>query len=108
MIEITENAANVITRMAAKNGFADGGLRIGVKAGGCSGFSYVFAWEAGPVDGDEVFQGPNGARVFVDSRSYRILQGTTLDYDTGLISKGFIFNNPQAKNSCGCGTSFSL
>jgi iron-sulfur cluster assembly protein len=55
-----------------------------------------------------VFEGPDGARVFVDPRSLRFLSGTTLDYDTSLVSKGFIFNNPNAKSSCGCGTSFSV
>jgi iron-sulfur cluster assembly protein len=55
-----------------------------------------------------VFEGPEGARVFVDPKSFRFIDGTTLDYDTSLVSKGFIFNNPHAKSSCGCGTSFSV
>jgi iron-sulfur cluster assembly protein len=109
MIEISDNAANVILKTLAKNGQPAGsGLRVGVKAGGCSGFSYVFGWENAPGEGDQVFEAPNGARVFVDPRSLRLLDGTTLDYDTALISKGFIFNNPNATGTCGCGTSFSV
>lgn len=108
MLQITENAGKLIRQMTAKNGIPDGGLRIGIKAGGCSGLSYAFAWEAAPRDGDHVFDGPAGSKVFVDPKSFRYLDGTTLDYDTSLVSKGFIFHNPNAKSSCGCGTSFSV
>ena len=108
MVQISENASKLIKKMTAKNGIPEGGLRIGIKAGGCSGLSYTFAWEATPRDGDHVFEGSGGARVFVDPRSHKYIDGTTLDYDTSLVSKGFIFNNPNAKASCGCGTSFSV
>jgi iron-sulfur cluster assembly accessory protein len=86
----------------------EGGLWIGLKAGGCSGFEYVFAWEQAPHEGDHVFEGPEGARVFVDPRSFRLLDGTVLGYDTSLISRGFLFENPHAKSTCGCGISFSV
>jgi iron-sulfur cluster assembly protein len=108
MLHISDNAVQLIRKMTAKNGIPDGGLRIGIKAGGCSGLSYTFAWEAVPRDGDHVFEGGGGSKVFVDPRSFRFLDGTTLDYDTSLVSKGFTFNNPNAKSSCGCGTSFSV
>jgi iron-sulfur cluster assembly protein len=108
MIQISENAGRQIRKLLEKQGLADGGLRVGVKAGGCSGLSYVFAWEPTAQPGDEVFEGPERSRVFVDPKSHRFLDGTTLDYDTGLVSKGFIFENPRAKATCGCGTSFSL
>ena len=108
MLLISENAAKLIRKMTEKNGIPEGGLRIGIKAGGCSGLSYTFAWEASPRDGDFVFDGPEGSKVYVDPKSHKFLDGTTLDYDTSLVSKGFIFNNPNAKSSCGCGTSFSV
>jgi iron-sulfur cluster assembly protein len=108
MMQISENAAKLINKMTRKQGLADGGLRIGIKAGGCSGLSYTFAWEAAAREGDHVFEGPEGSKVFIDPKSFRFLDGTTLDYDTSLVSKGFIFSNPHAKSSCGCGTSFSV
>jgi iron-sulfur cluster assembly protein len=108
MVQISENAAKLIKKMTAKNGIPHGGLRIAIKAGGCSGLSYTFAWEATARDGDQVFEGAEGSKVFIDPRSLKFLDGTTLDYDTSLVSKGFIFNNPNAKASCGCGTSFSV
>ncbi|MGE3276946.1 MAG: HesB/IscA family protein [Vicinamibacterales bacterium] len=108
MIEITESAARVIERQLVKAGQAGGGLRIAVKAGGCSGYSYVFGWETAPRETDEVVEGPNGARVFVDPRSLRLLDGTVLDFDEhNLMATSFTLTNPHAKSTCGCGTSFS-
>ena len=108
MITVTENAASQIEKLLAKEHAQASGLRVGVKAGGCSGFEYVFTWEAAPKAQDLVFEGPNGVRVWTDPRSHRLLDGTTLDYDTSLLSRGFVFQNPQAKSTCGCGTSFSV
>ena len=108
MVEISENAAQLIRKMTTKHGMPEGGLRIGIKAGGCSGLSYTFAWEPAARPGDHVFEGPEGSKVFVDPKSFKFIDGTTLDYDTSLVSKGFIFNNPHAKSTCGCGTSFSV
>ena len=107
MIGITENAAKQIHKMLAKNGLAGGGLRIGVKAGGCSGYEYIFAWEKDARSTDQIFTGPDDSRIFVDPKSYALLAGTELDYDTSLMSRGFLFNNPNAKSSCGCGLSFN-
>ena len=106
MFQISENAARLIRRMVDKNGIPAGGLRIGIKAGGCSGLSYTFSWDREPRLGDEVFEGPDGARIFVDKKSLLFLNGTTLDYDTALLTQGFVFHNPNAKSSCGCGSSF--
>ena len=108
MIHITDNASKQIVKLLAKHNLAGGGLRVGIKAGGCSGFEYTFSWEAAPREADQVFEGPNGARVFVDPKSLRLIAGTELDYDTGLMSKGFLFQNPNAKSTCGCGHSFSV
>jgi iron-sulfur cluster assembly accessory protein len=107
MIQITSNAAAQIRKMLAKRGSREVGLRIGVKAGGCSGFEYTFAWEHAAKETDVVFEGQEGAKVIVDARSLRLLDDTVLDYDTSLLSKGFIFNNPHASSTCGCGASFS-
>jgi iron-sulfur cluster assembly protein len=68
----------------------------------------VFEWQAEAKPSDEVLEGAEGARVFVDRRSLKFLDGTVLDYDTSLLSKGFFFNNPNAKSTCGCGVSFSV
>ena len=108
MLQISDNAGKLIRKMTLRNGIPGGGLRIGIKAGGCSGLSYTFAWEAAPRDGDHVFEGPDGSKVWIDRKSFQYIDGTTLDYDTSLVSKGFIFQNPNAKSSCGCGTSFSV
>ncbi|MBI3049159.1 MAG: iron-sulfur cluster assembly accessory protein [Acidobacteria bacterium] len=107
MIEIAENAAKHIRTMLAKRQQGETGLRVGIKAGGCSGYEYTFAWEVAPKPNDAVFETTDGAKVYVDPRSLRLLDGTVLDYDTSLLSKGFLLNNPNAKSTCGCGVSFS-
>ena len=108
MIEITERAARIIDRQLSKQSLSGGGLRIAVKAGGCSGFSYVFGFDAAPRDTDQVFSGPGGARIFVDPRSLRLLDGTVLDFDEdNLMATSFTLRNPHAKSTCGCGESFS-
>lgn len=108
MIQLSDNASRQIVKLLAKQELPGGGLRVGIKAGGCSGFEYVFAWEASPRDGDQVFDGAEGARIFVDPKSLRFLDGTLLDYDTSLLSRGFTLDNPHAKSTCGCGHSFSV
>lgn len=108
MVQISDNAANQIQKMLARRAQGETALRVGVKAGGCSGFEYVFGWEREPRPNDRVFEGPNGARIFVDEKSLRLLDGTVLDYDTSLLSKGFTLNNPNATSTCGCGVSFSV
>ena len=108
MIEIRETAARQIRKLLVQKHMEQGGLRIGLKAGGCSGFEYVFAWEPSPRESDHVFEGPEGSKVFVDPKSFPLLDGTVLSYDTSLISRGFLFENPHAKSTCGCGISFSI
>ena len=108
MIQITARAAAQIRKMLAKRNRGESGLRVGVKAGGCSGFEYTFGWEMTHRGGDAVFEGPDGGTVFVDPKSLRLLDGIVLDYDTSLLSKGFLISNPHAKATCGCGISFSV
>ena len=108
MNEISDSAARVITRQLEKNGLAGGGLRVAIKAGGCSGFSYVFQWDKGPRETDQIFEGSGGAKVFVDPRSFKLLDGTVLDFDEqNLMAVSFTLRNPHAKSTCGCGESFS-
>ena len=106
MIEISEGAARKIRTLMAKQGIDEGGLRVGVKGGGCSGLSYTFAWDKEARLGDEVFEGLDGAKIYVDKKSLLFLNGTVLDYDTNLISQGIVIHNPNAKSTCGCGSSF--
>jgi iron-sulfur cluster assembly accessory protein len=108
MIQITESASRVIRKQLEKNRKPEGGLRIAVKAGGCSGFSYTFAWDDGARATDQVFEGAGGAKVFVDPRSLALLDGTVLDFDEhNLLATSFTLKNPHAKSTCGCGESFS-
>jgi iron-sulfur cluster assembly accessory protein len=109
MIEITESAARVIARQLSKQPHPTGGLRIAVKAGGCSGFAYTFAFDGAPRATDRIFEGPGGAKVFVDPRSLNLLDGTVLDFDEhNLMATNFTLRNPHAKSTCGCGESFSV
>jgi len=109
MIHVTAKAAAKICELLKKEGVPaqTGGLRIGVQGGGCSGLTYAMRLESEALERDHVIE-ENGARVFVDPKSYVYLSETTLDYQEELIRQGFVFQNPQAKHSCGCGTSFSV
>ena len=106
MITLTAGAVSQVKRLLEKENKPDIGLRIGVKAGGCSGFSYVLGFDA-PHEGDNV-EDLEGIKVLVDIKSVGYLEGTQLDYQEGLQGKGFTFSNPNATKSCGCGESFSV
>jgi len=108
MIHITEKAAAKIRQLLSKEGLPaeSGGLRVGVQGGGCSGLSYAMRLETQARDRDKIFE-ENGARVFVDPKSFLYLQNTTLDYQEDLMRQGFVFQNPLATRSCGCGSSFT-
>ena len=108
MIQITDRAAAHINKMLARRNRGESGLRVGVKAGGCAGFEYTFGWEVAPRPGDSIFEAAEGAKVFVDPRSLRLLDESVLDYDASLLSKGFMIGNPRATGTCGCGVSFSI
>jgi iron-sulfur cluster assembly protein len=106
-IDISEKAAAKIKVLAAEKGTPDGGLRLGVKGGGCSGLSYFIDWAAAPAKLDQVIE-RDGARVFVDPKSAVFLQGTTVDWQQTLMQSGFVFRNPNVKTACGCGESFTV
>jgi iron-sulfur cluster assembly protein len=105
-ITLTEKAAEKIRKVAQEHKLAGTPhLRIAVKGGGCSGFSYVLDLCAGPVQGDEVFA-THDVNIVCDPKSYLYLNGTEIDFADNLLGGGFTFNNPQAKGTCGCGASF--
>ncbi len=106
-ISISEGAAKHVREFAEQAGQPGADLRVGVKGGGCSGLTYVLDLITEPVEGDKLIE-DHGLRLFVDRKSYVFLAGTTLDYSDGLNGKGFVFNNPNAKTTCGCGTSFGV
>ncbi len=106
-VSLTEKAAKQVIRLMAENNIPEThGLRLGVKGGGCSGLTYVLGFDAEPKPNDQTFR-IHGVRVFIDPKSLFFLSGTELDYQDGLNGKGFVFNNPNATRTCGCGNSFS-
>ncbi len=106
-IKVSEKAANEIRRIMDENKVPnDYGLRVGVKGGGCSGLTYSLGFDSEFREGDTVIN-QVGIKLFVDGKSLFYLMGTQLDFSDGLNGKGFIFNNPNATKTCGCGDSFS-
>jgi iron-sulfur cluster assembly protein len=107
-ILVTDKAVTKIRSVMVKEGISaeQGGLRLGVQGGGCSGLSYNIRFDTQPRERDRIFQFGD-VRVFVDPKSFIYLHGMTLDYQETLMHQGFVFVNPQATKSCGCGTSFS-
>ncbi len=107
-IQVTEAARAEIRRLMEQEGLpAEAGVRVAVKGGGCSGFTYSLNFDPKPASGDEVLDF-DGVRLFVDPKSLLYLRGTTLDYSSGLQGKGFQFQNPNATGTCGCGESFAV
>jgi iron-sulfur cluster assembly protein len=107
-LQVTEKAVQRIRAAMAKEGIspAEGGLRLGVMGGGCSGLSYSIRFDTHPRERDRVYEF-GGVRVFVDPKSFLYLHGMTLDYEETLMRQGFNFINPNSTRSCGCGSSFS-
>lgn len=106
-IVLTPSAIEWVKRVRTQEGKEGQALRLGVKAGGCSGFSYFMGFAAEPRATDHVIH-YDGLSVYVDPRSLEILDGTTVDYERGLLGSGIQFKNPRVKKACGCGESFSL
>lgn len=106
MIQFTEAAAKEIRKSKADNGLPeDVPVRIGIKGGGCSGFTYTFDFDAKKGRFDLEFES-QGLKVLVDKKSHMYIDGTVVDWSYGLMDRGLKFTNPSAKGSCGCGTSF--
>ena len=107
-VSVSELAAEKIKYFATKQGIHENvGVRVAVKGGGCSGLTYDLDITDKELDSDKVVE-QHGVKVMVDKKSYIFLVGTELEFSDGLNGKGFVFVNPNAKKTCGCGTSFSV
>ncbi|MBT4869769.1 MAG: iron-sulfur cluster assembly accessory protein [Polaribacter sp.] len=109
MIKVSDTAKKKVVALMIDEGFdaTKDFVRVGVKSGGCSGLSYDLTFDNKKEENDKVFE-ENNVRIIVDKKSFLYLVGTTLEYSGGLNGKGFVFNNPNANRTCGCGESFSL
>jgi len=109
MIQVSETAKKKVIQLMKEDGFdaATDFVRVGVKSGGCSGLSYELDFDKSMEETDKVFE-DNDIKIIVDRKSFLYLVGTTLEYSGGLNGKGFVFNNPNANRTCGCGESFAL
>ena len=107
MITVSDNAREKLLSLMKESGEHVNYVRVGVKSGGCSGLSYDLDLDSKMLDTDKLFE-HNEIKLLVDKKSYLYLVGTTLNYSGGLNGKGFIFENPNANRTCGCGESFSL
>ncbi len=109
MIKVSDQAKQKAAQLMSEDGFdpENDYIRVGVKSGGCSGLEYVLKFDNQKNDTDQVFE-DNGVKVIVEKKSILYLAGTVLEYSGGLNGKGFVFNNPNAARTCGCGESFSL
>lgn len=109
MIKVSDTAKQKVLQLMEEDGFnhKKDYIRVGVKSGGCSGLSYDLKFDNTKQEADKLFEA-NGVKILVDAKSFLYLVGTTLEYSGGLNGNGFIFNNPNANRTCGCGESFSL
>jgi|SRR5690606_7639889 len=109
MIKVSDTAKTKISQLMAEEGFdvTSDYVRVGVKSGGCSGLSYELKFDNTSREEDKIFE-DNAVKIIIDKKSFLYLVGTTLEYSGGLNGKGFVFNNPNANRTCGCGESFSL
>ena len=107
MITVTDNAKKQALRLMDDEGKDGLFIRVGVQGGGCSGLMYQLTFDNQELEGDKSFE-DNGIKVVVDKKSFLYLIGMTLDFSGGLNGKGFVFQNPNADRTCGCGESFSV
>ena len=106
MITLTDDAAGKVKELIEQEGEEALALRVAVRPGGCSGFSYEMFFDTDVADDDQIVD-YDGVKVVVDASSVMLLEGATLDYKDGLQDAGFAIENPNAQNTCGCGSSFS-
>ena len=108
MIKVADSARTQVAELIRTEGHPqDAFVRVGVKGGGCSGLMYELTFDHEMQEGDQTFE-DNGVKVVVDRKSFLYLVGTELQYSGGLNGKGFVFHNPNANRTCGCGESFSI
>jgi iron-sulfur cluster assembly protein len=108
MIKVAESAKEQVAHLLQTENHPEGAfVRVGVEGGGCSGLMYQLTFDSEMKEGDQVFE-DNGVKVVVDRKSFLYLVGTELEYTGGLNGKGFVFKNPNASRTCGCGESFSI
>jgi iron-sulfur cluster assembly protein len=108
MIKVSDSAKNQVAHLLqTENHPSDAFVRVGVEGGGCSGLMYQLTFDNLMKDGDQIFE-DNGVKVVVDRKSFLYLVGTELEFTGGLNGKGFVFKNPNASRTCGCGESFSI
>jgi iron-sulfur cluster assembly protein len=109
MIQVSDTASKKIVEMMKDDGFdaSKDYVRVGVKSGGCSGLSYELKFDKETGENDKIFE-VNHVKIAVEKKSFLYLAGTILEFSGGLNGKGFVFNNPNASRTCGCGESFSL
>ncbi len=109
-IQLTEKAAQEVQRIIQEQNYpSDTALRVGAKGGGCSGFSYVLDFDHNPKTEFDLEYISHGVRVLIDKKSEFFMGGTTIDFDdSNLLNRGFVFQNPKAQGSCGCGVSFQV
>jgi iron-sulfur cluster assembly protein len=108
MITVSDNAKqHALELMKAENKPEGSFIRVGVEGGGCSGLSYMLEFDNQMKEGDQAFE-DKGIKIVVDRKSFLYLVGTELEYSGGLNGKGFVFKNPNASRTCGCGESFSV
>jgi iron-sulfur cluster assembly protein len=105
VVRISESAAREIQKQRTKRGTPTAVIRVGIRGGGCTGFSYVFEWDDGPPKKTDKVFAEHGVEIYVDPKSLVYLRGTELDFVTSMMGHGFKFNNPNAKGACGCGES---
>jgi len=107
-VELTDTARLRVASLNQREGQPERWLRVGIRGGGCSGYTYDVAFVAEPKENDRRYELDDNVHLCVDRKSYLFLNGTVIDFESGLMKTGFVFNNPGAKRTCSCGESFAV